>query len=91
MVSKLNPPRLLHILHLPIKFMRLVTDPLVDFVVFLVNRFVIPRLLDVAKGSANLTLLFVQKLLGKKMAESVLEISNALVSAFMLVVFVQGF
>lgn len=83
-ILKLNPPRLLQIIHLPIKAMRLVTDPLVDFAVFLFHRFVVPPLLDVVKGSVNLSLLFVQTMLGKEMANRVSEASNTLVSLFCL-------
>ena len=39
---QLNPHRFLQILHLPIRAMRIVTDPVVDSVAFLIKRFVLP-------------------------------------------------
>ncbi|KAF9244135.1 hypothetical protein BU15DRAFT_86088 [Melanogaster broomeanus] len=38
----LDPPRALYILHLPIRAMRLVTDPVVDFSTLVLGRFVLP-------------------------------------------------
>ncbi|KIJ65205.1 hypothetical protein HYDPIDRAFT_175219 [Hydnomerulius pinastri MD-312] len=38
----LDPPRALHLLHLPIRAMRVVTDPFVDFFTLILGRFVFP-------------------------------------------------
>ncbi|KAH9933406.1 uncharacterized protein B0H18DRAFT_1196777 [Fomitopsis serialis] len=41
----LDPPRLLYILHLPLRVIRLVTDPIVDGVALLFTRLVVPPIL----------------------------------------------
>jgi hypothetical protein len=38
----MNPIRLLYLLHLPVRLMRVVTDPIVDLVLFVLNRVLMP-------------------------------------------------
>ncbi|KAJ3511235.1 hypothetical protein NLJ89_g4212 [Agrocybe chaxingu] len=42
----LDPRRLLQVLHLPIRAMRLITDPIVDLVAFVILRLILPRVLN---------------------------------------------
>ncbi len=48
-ISKLDPYRCLQILHLPIKAMRVVTDPVVDSTIFLVTHAILPTILRIAR------------------------------------------
>ena len=43
---QLDPRRFLQVLHLPIRGMRLITDPIVDSVVYIISRLLLPRLLQ---------------------------------------------
>jgi E3 ubiquitin-protein ligase MARCH6 len=61
----LDPQRLLQILHLPIKAMRIVTDPVVDTVVFLLVQFVLPRLLGLVQRILNFGFLAGLYIIGK--------------------------
>ncbi|KAH7924153.1 hypothetical protein BV22DRAFT_1091457 [Leucogyrophana mollusca] len=45
----LDPPRFLHLLHLPIRAMRIVTDPIVDLVTLLLGRFAFPSIFFVGR------------------------------------------
>ncbi|KAH7910305.1 hypothetical protein BJ138DRAFT_1009132 [Hygrophoropsis aurantiaca] len=73
----LDPPRFLHILHLPIRAMRIITDPIVDLVTFLVNRFVLPGVLlfcgiigrMVMRSSAFIVVFFVDKIVGRETSQ----------------------
>ncbi|PCH44456.1 hypothetical protein WOLCODRAFT_90853 [Wolfiporia cocos MD-104 SS10] len=49
----LDPPRLLQILHLPLRIIRLVTDPVVDGVAWLVTRLLLPTVLQIANVVLN--------------------------------------
>lgn len=44
---QLEPQRFLQIIHFPIRTMRIVTDPVVDSVAFLIKKFALPPLLRV--------------------------------------------
>ncbi|EFI27420.1 RING finger membrane protein [Coprinopsis cinerea okayama7 len=74
------PHRTLQILHLPIKAMRLVTDPIVDSGVYVITRFLIPPCLDVVKGAINvagiITSLVVRKIFGSGAAENLSQSSH---------------
>ncbi|RDB15868.1 ERAD-associated E3 ubiquitin-protein ligase doa10 [Hypsizygus marmoreus] len=75
----LNPPRFLQILHLPIRAIRIVTDPIVDTIAFFVVELVLPPFGRLLRNSAALfvkgLVLLAQKLLGQKMADSISNIS----------------
>lgn len=45
----LDPPRLFQLLHFPIRAIRMVTDPIVDSVVYVMTRFLMPLLLKVVR------------------------------------------
>ncbi|TFK17884.1 hypothetical protein FA15DRAFT_675738 [Coprinopsis marcescibilis] len=76
----LDYQRTLHILHLPIKAIRLVTDPIVDSVVYFITRFMLPPCLNLLRGISHVTsvvvTLVVSKLLSKQAAQNVSEIST---------------
>ncbi|OAX41033.1 hypothetical protein K503DRAFT_713394 [Rhizopogon vinicolor AM-OR11-026] len=54
----LDPPRALYILDLPIRAMRVITDPIVDLVTVLLGLFVFPWLYWSMRGALNLVLVF---------------------------------
>ncbi|KAF9219715.1 hypothetical protein BS17DRAFT_740159 [Gyrodon lividus] len=64
----LDPPRALYILHLPIRAMRIVTDPFVDFSTLILGRFVFPFFYGMfgffASNVLGIILFFARKLLG---------------------------
>lgn len=51
--QKLDPARMLQIMHLPIKAMRLVTDPIVDSAAYIIMRFFVPPILTVVCTAAS--------------------------------------
>jgi E3 ubiquitin-protein ligase MARCH6 len=77
---QLDPYRLLQLLHFPIRAMRIITDPIVDSLVFLVVRFVLPLVLGIARRVINTLalsgLLFLVKLFGQMRVD---EASQALI------------
>ncbi|KAF9482616.1 hypothetical protein BDN70DRAFT_852941 [Pholiota conissans] len=51
----LDPHRLLQVLHLPIRAMRLVTDPIVDFFAYILVELTLPWILSICKGLLKLS------------------------------------
>lgn len=85
---KLNPARFFQILHLPIRAMRIVTDPFVDTFVYLVTHFFVPPLLRVVNGLVNLIvlggLLVIGKVFGKDSAKGTFKYSVKIVGPLLL-------
>ncbi|KAH8832844.1 hypothetical protein DL96DRAFT_1667326 [Flagelloscypha sp. PMI_526] len=76
----LNPPRLLKILHLPIQAIRLVTDPIVDAVVFVISSFIMPPILRLAgyflRGQAIVIITLVRYIFGQEKADAVVDFTQ---------------
>ncbi|KAG6331572.1 hypothetical protein ID866_7515, partial [Astraeus odoratus] len=70
----LDPPRALHILHLPIRAMRVITDPVVDTVTFLLSRSVLPVFYMAVELMFRCALLGVEKLGGPSVAATAAEL-----------------
>jgi len=79
----LDPQRFLQILHLPIKAMRIVTDPVVDSVVFIIMEFVLPPFLRLARRLVDIVFLsglfIVSTIFGQNKADKVFEFSASVV------------
>lgn len=56
---QLDPYRCLQILHLPIKAMRVVTDPVVDSTIFLVTHVILPTILRIARRQVQTCCTFI--------------------------------
>ncbi|KAF4610509.1 hypothetical protein D9613_006687 [Agrocybe pediades] len=73
----LDPKRFLQVLHLPIRAMRLLTDPVVDFLVYIVVDLIIPRIVRLLFWVVRLCVFFIAvpvgKLLGKSATNSASE------------------
>ncbi|KAF4569838.1 hypothetical protein EYR36_009639 [Pleurotus pulmonarius] len=69
----LDPYRCLQILHLPIKAMRVVTDPVVDSTIFLVTHAILPTILRIARRQVQTCytciMFFVRHLVGATIAD----------------------
>ena len=80
---QLDPRRFLQVLHLPIRGMRVITDPIVDSVVYLFVRLLFPRLANVVQGVFRLFILFVAKsargLLGSSTTSGISDFSAKIV------------
>lgn len=66
MSSKLDPRRLLYILHLPIRLIRIVTDPIVDSCMFLLTRVVVPPMLNLIQVSFVMVTRMLASLIGQE-------------------------
>ncbi|KAF6753084.1 hypothetical protein DFP72DRAFT_903296 [Ephemerocybe angulata] len=86
----LDPKRFLQILHLPIKAMRLVTDPIVDSAAYVITRFFLPPwiklLRNTVSGAGSLVSTLVATLLGKKAANHVTGYSHKLYEQSMVLI-----
>ena len=84
--SQLDPYRFLHILHLPIQTMRIVTDPVVDSVVFLIVQFVLPSIWGIVRWVVNIFLsiglFFLAKSYGQEKMDESLKSFSDMVSPF---------
>lgn len=49
--SKLDPRRAPHILHWPIRVMRIITDPITDSVIYILNKLFVPLILRLARSA----------------------------------------
>ena len=58
---QLDPRRFLQVLHLPIRGMRVITDPIVDSVVYVFLRLLFPRLANMIQAVLRLFMLFVAR------------------------------
>jgi len=67
-VVQLDPRRFLQVLHLPIRAMRLVTDPIVDMIAYVTFRLIVPRLLHVFKAVLRVFSLFGLDYITKKLS-----------------------
>ncbi|KAI6001216.1 hypothetical protein EDD15DRAFT_2158897, partial [Pisolithus albus] len=72
----LDPPRAFHILHLPIRAMRVITDPVVDFVTFLLSRSVPPLLYMTLELLFRCLLFAAEKSMGPAAAATVVELRS---------------
>jgi E3 ubiquitin-protein ligase MARCH6 len=81
--AQLDPRRFLQILHFPIKAMRIITDPVVDSVVFLIMHFIFPPMLRAVNMIANLTfrsaMYLTAKAFGQHTADKSSELSTEMV------------
>ena len=72
-VTQLDPHRTLQLLHLPIRAIRIVTDPVVDFAVYLIVELLLPSAFQILSNLAHLAfsigLFVVGVLLGKDAQE----------------------
>ncbi|KAJ8095074.1 hypothetical protein PM082_010293 [Marasmius tenuissimus] len=82
----LDPTRVFHLAHLPIRAIRLITDPVVDGVVFLISHFVVPPYMRLGRFLWNLlmtvTLSLIRVALGQGRADSA---KDACISTFDLI------
>ena len=80
---QLDPRRFLQVLHLPIRGMRVITDPIVDSVVYLIVRLLFPRLANMVQGVWRLLMLFTAKsargLLGSSTTSDISDFSARIV------------
>lgn len=81
---QLDPHRFLQILHLPIRAIRILTDPVVDSIVYLVFHFVFPSIFRIGRRLFNLfflsSLFFIGKVFGSNVSNRILESTALLVS-----------
>ncbi|KAG5219472.1 ERAD-associated E3 ubiquitin-protein ligase [Salix suchowensis] len=81
---KLDPYRCLQILHLPIKAMRVVTDPVVDSTIFLVTHAILPTTLRIARRQVQTCCTFivflVRHLVGATIADKITHTVQSAVS-----------
>lgn len=80
---QLDPRRFLQVLHLPIRGMRFITDPIVDSVVYVIVKFLFPRLANLVQVVLRLFILFITKsargLLGSSTTSDISEFSTRIV------------
>ena len=80
---QLDPRRFLQVLHLPIRGMRVITDPIVDSVVYLIVRLLFPRLANMVQGVLRLFMFFIAKsargLLGSSTTSDISDFSARIV------------
>jgi E3 ubiquitin-protein ligase MARCH6 len=81
--EQLDPYRFLQLLHFPIRAMRVITDPVVDFILFLLVRFGLPFLRGSARKLISTLALFgafiVSQVVGQAKLEGVVESLAAVV------------
>lgn len=79
----LDPQRMLQIVHLPIKGMRLVTDPIVDFIAYVITRFLLPPWIQLLRKFAHASTSFATtvtaSIFGNSTADNISQFSNKLV------------
>lgn len=80
MILQLNPKRIIQILHLPIKLIRIVTDPEVDFVIFIIQRLYRDFLKKHLGFIAGFTSIIIKKTLGEEKVSTCLDFANKAVS-----------
>ncbi|KAF7345383.1 RING-CH-type domain-containing protein [Mycena venus] len=77
----LDPHRFLQILHLPIRAMRIVTDPIVDSVVYIIASLLLPLIARLLYRVANLVFLgalfWISVIFGQRKADKALEVGSA--------------
>ncbi len=82
--TQLDPRRFLQILHLPIRAIRLLTDPVVDTVVYVITEIIFPQYLMVGRGLFDLillgVLLFAKAIFGRDRVEQTNKTAVAFVS-----------
>ena len=80
---QLDPRRFLQVLHLPIRGMRLITDPIVDSVVYVIVKLLFPRLANLVQAVLRLFIFFITKfsrgLLGSSTTSDISEFSTRIV------------
>ena len=80
---QLDPRRFLQVLHLPIRGMRVITDPIVDSVVYLFVRLLFPRLANLVQAALRLSMFCVSKsargLLGNSTTSGISDFSARIV------------
>jgi len=70
----LNPRRSVQLLHLPLRAIRFVTDPIVDLVLYLIARTVVPPLIRLGESAAKVGFSTLTALLGESTTTKVLDI-----------------
>ncbi|KAK0238548.1 hypothetical protein EDD85DRAFT_1022072 [Armillaria nabsnona] len=79
LLLSLDPRRFLQILHLPIRAIRLLTDPVVDTVVYVITEIIFPQYLMVGRGLFDLillgVLLFAKAIFGRDRVEQTSKIA----------------
>ncbi|KAJ7780224.1 hypothetical protein DFH07DRAFT_729968 [Mycena maculata] len=79
----LDPQRFIQIIHLPIRAMRIVTDPIVDSVMYLIAALLLPFVAQLFYRLANLlflgALFLISMLLGQDKAEKTFEVTSSVV------------
>lgn len=86
-VLQLDPQRFLQILHLPIRAMRIVTDPIVDSVMYIVASVLLPLIARIFYRIANLlffgVLFFISVVFGQQRADKAVEVTSAAVRIYL--------
>ncbi|KAH8104046.1 hypothetical protein BXZ70DRAFT_888328, partial [Cristinia sonorae] len=76
----LNPRRSMQLLHLPLRAIRFITDPIVDFVVYMISRTLVPPFLRLCESVVTLIFSILATLMGDNMAAKVYNLSVDMVS-----------
>ena len=77
---QLNPRRALELIHLPLKFIRVITDPVVDSILFLSSKAALPLLTSLSHTVKQSTLSCIANFMGQDRADQFSEFSIAIVS-----------
>lgn len=65
---KLNPRRSMQLLHLPLRAIRFITDPIVDFVLYVIAHTVVPPLIRLGESMAKIVFSALATFVGEKAA-----------------------
>lgn len=84
--SQLDPKRALHLAHWPIRMMRLITDPITDSVIYVLNKLFFPVLLKVLRSMLYIVVRYAiqvsNRIAGPEPVEKVMEYVGEVVSPF---------
>ncbi|OSX64112.1 hypothetical protein POSPLADRAFT_1138372, partial [Postia placenta MAD-698-R-SB12] len=78
----LDPRQFLYILHLPLRLIRLVTDPIVDTALLLMSRLLLPSLLSVTNIALNISFRATSFVIGQKLTSRLASLIANIVSIF---------
>ena len=79
--SQLDPRRFLYILHLPIRTIRIITDPVVDSIMFVLMRLAVPPLVSFGQSLSSILFQMLQAMVGHQGAMRGVKLTTNLVSA----------
>lgn len=79
---QLDPRQFLYILHLPLRLIRLVTDPIVDTALLLMSRLLLPSLLPVTNIALNISFRATSFVIGQKLTSRLASLIANIVSIF---------